>query len=106
MQYDSMRREEAKLRRGEVDRKTGGNQTWKKPDPTGNAAISIAMKSNANRIKAIEDAAHAAGDEIYPWLMKCVTRGETWERLGPPCGRAQFYRARRLFYLELDARLA
>lgn len=97
---------EKKLRRGEVDRPEGGNQTWKQPDPTGNAAIGIAMKSNAHRIKAIEEAAHAAGPEIYTWLMRCVTRGETWEKMRPPCGHAQFYAARRRFYVELDARLA
>ena len=104
-QYDSMRRAEARLRRGEIDRESKGNQGWKQPDPTGNAAIGIAMRSYAQRIKAIEDSAHAAGDEIYPWLMKCVTRGETYEHLGPPCGRAQFYHARRRFYVELDARI-
>lgn len=104
-QYDQMRREEAKLRHGETDRKEGGNQTWRQPDPTGNAAIGIAMKSNARKIKAIEDSARAAGPEIYRWLMRCVTRGETFEKMGPPCGRAQFYAARRRFFIELDARL-
>lgn len=100
-----MRREEAKLRRGETDRKEGGNQTWRQPDPTGNAAIGIAMKSNAGKIRAIEDSARAAAPEFYAQMLKCVTRGETWERLGPPCGRAQFYAARRLFFIELNARM-
>lgn len=100
-----MVREEKKLRRGEIDRAEGGNAQWRQPDPTGNAAIGIAMKSNAGRIKAIEDAARAAGPEIYRWLMRCVTRGETFEKLGPPCGRAQFYAARRRFFVELDARI-
>ena len=105
-QYDAMIREEAKLRRGEVDRPEGGNQAWRKPDPTGNAAMLVAMKSNMPRIRAIEEAARAAGAEIYSWLMRCVTRGETYEQLGPPCGQAQFYRARRRFYIELDRRIA
>ena len=100
-----MVRAEKKLRRGEVDRQNSGNQTWKQPDPTGNAAICIAMKSQAHKIKAIEEAARAAGPEIYTWLLRCVTRGEVWEKLGPPCGRAQFYAARRRFYAELDARI-
>lgn len=104
-QYDAMRKEEAKLRRGEVDRPEGGNQTWKQPDPTGNAAVGIAVRSNAHKIKAIEDSAKAAGPEIYKYLMRCVTRGETFEKMMPPCGRSQFYRARRQFYVELDARL-
>ena len=104
-QYDAMIRAERKLRRGEVDRQSSGNQTWRQPDPTGNAAIGIAMKSNAHRIKAIEESVQAAGPEIYAWLLRCVTRGETWEKLGPPCGRAQFYRAHRRFFAELDARI-
>lgn len=104
-QYDAMRKEEAKLRRGEIDRKEGVNGGWRQPDPTGNAAIGIALRSNAHKIRAIEEAAKAAGPEIYSWLLRCVTRGETFERLGPPCGRAQFYAARRAFYIELDWRI-
>ena len=100
-----MRKAEAKLRRGEIDRKEGGNKGWRQPDPTGNAAICIAIKSNAHRIRAIEEAARAAGGELYEPLMRCVTRGETYEKLEPPCGRAQFFAARRLFFIELDARL-
>lgn len=57
------------------------------------------------KICAIEDAARAAGGDIYAWLMRCVTRGETWEKMNPPCGRSQFYKARRLFYIELNKRL-
>ena len=101
-----MVREEKKLRRGEIDRTGSGNQTWRQPDPTGNAAIGIAMKSNAGRIRAIEEAAQAAGPGIYVYLLRCVTRGGTFEELGPPCGRAQFYTARQRFYVELDARLS
>ena len=104
-QYDALRREEAKLRRGEVDRPEHGNQGWKQPDPTGNTAVGIAVRSNAHKIKAIEDSAKIAGPEIYKYLLRCVTRGETYETLVPPCGRAQFYNARRLFFVELDARL-
>lgn len=100
-----MRRDEAKLRRGEIDRKEGGNQAWRKPDPTGNAAVGIAVKSNAAKIRAIEESARAAAPGYYEPMLKCVTRGETWEKLGPPCGRAQFYAARRLFYIELHARI-
>lgn len=105
-QYDSMIKAERKLRRGEIDRPEGGNQTWRQPDPTGNAAIGIAMKSNAHKIKAIEESVQAAGPEIYTWLLRNVTRGETYEQLHPPCGRAQFYAAHRRFFAELDARIA
>ena len=100
-----MRREEAKLRRGEIDRTDAGNKTWRQPDPTGNAAIGIAMKSKADKIRAIEEAARVAAPEFCTQLMRCVTRGETWEKIGPPCGRAQFYAARRVFFVELDTRI-
>lgn len=105
-QYDSMKKQEAKLRRGEIDRREGGNRTWRQSDPTGNAAIGIAMRSKADKIRAIEDAAHAAAPGFYTQMMKCVTRGETFERLDPPCGRGQFYAARRKFFVELDQRVA
>ena len=105
MQYDAMVKAEKALRRGEVDRQGSGNQTWRQSDPTGNAAIGIAMRSNAHRIRAIEEAVTAAGPGIYTWLLRNVTRGETYEKLGPPCGRVQFYAARRRFYMELDTRL-
>ena len=100
-----MRAEERKLRRGEIDRTEQGNGVWRQSDPTGNAAIGVAMKSKAHKIRAIEESARAAGPGIYAPLMKCVTRGETFEELDPPCGRAQFYAARRRFYIELDARI-
>ena len=105
-QYDAMVKAEKALRRGEVDRAEGGNRSWRRPDPTGNAAIGIAMKSNAHRIKAIEEAAQVAAPGLYAWLLRNVTRGETYEKLNPPCGRAQFYAAHRRFFMELDARLA
>lgn len=103
-QYDAMRRQEAKLRRGEIDR-TADSGAWRQSDPTGNAAIGIAMRSRADKIRAIEDAARAAAPGMYAEMMRCVTRGETWERLHPPCGRGQFYAARRRFFIELDARI-
>ena len=105
MQYDAMIEGEKKLRRGEIERAEGGNQTWRQPDPTGNAAIGIAMKSNAGRIKAIEDATRAAGPGIYRWLLIAVTTGKKYEDMDVPCGRAQFYAARRRFFVELDARI-
>lgn len=106
LQYDEMIKAEKKLRRGEVDRVESGNQTWKRPDPTGNAAINIAIKSNAPKIRAIEESVQAAGPEIYTWLLRHVTRGETYEQLNPPCGRAQFYRAHQRFFMELDRRVS
>lgn len=104
-QYDSMVKAEAKLRNGEIDRKEGGNRAWRQSDPTGNAAVRIAMASKADRIRAIEESAKAAGEGIVRELMLHVTRGIQYDKLNPPCGRAQFYRARRRFYIELDKRV-
>jgi len=102
-QYDELCHAEAKLRRGEVDRSSSGS--WSRPDPTGNAAVGNVVRSREAKIRAIEEAARAAGTELYPWLMRCVVRGESFESVHPPCGRAQFHRIRRLFFIELDKRL-
>lgn len=106
MQYDEMLEREAKLRRGEFDRTARGNGGWSKPDPTGNAAIFIASMSKADKIRAIEDSARAAGPGIYLELMRNVTQGTKYEDMPVPCGRAQFYAARRRFFIELDGRIA
>ena len=107
LQYDEMVENEKRLRRGEVDRKGKGNVAWKKPDPTGNTAISIAVRSNAEKIRAIEEAARAAGPGMYRSIMRNVTQGERYSTMvpKPPCGQPQFYRARQLFFVELDRRL-
>lgn len=105
-QYDSMKKQEAKLRRGEIDRKAGGNRAWRQSDPTGNAAIGIALRSKAEKIRAIEEAARTAAPGLYVEMLKCVTRGESYEKLKPPCGRGQFYAMRRQFFVELDRRIA
>ena len=107
LQYDTMVEAEKKLRRGEVDRAGKGNAAWKKPDPTGNAAIGIVVRSKAEKIRAIEEAAKVAGPGMYRFIMRNVTKGERYDMMTPkpPCGRGQFYNARRLFFVELDRRL-
>ena len=99
-QYDELHEKAAKLKRGELDRagRLGG-------DPTGETAIDRTMRDPERKIRAIEEAARSAGADLYPWLMRCVTRGEKHEHMHPPIGRAQFYQLRRLFFLELDKRL-
>lgn len=106
-QYDAMIAAEKRLRNGETDRKGGRSGKWKQTDPTGNAAVDIACRSLAPRIRAIEDSARAAcgEDALWKYIMRCVTRGETWEMMAPPCGRRQFYAMRRRFFIELDARV-
>jgi hypothetical protein len=40
---------------------------------------------------------------MYPYILKAVTQGFTWERLTDcPCGRSYFYRLRRKFFYLLS----
>ena len=40
---------------------------------------------------------------MYPYLLKAVTQGFTWERLPDcPCGRRKFYELRRKFFFTLS----
>lgn len=40
---------------------------------------------------------------MYPYILKAVTQGFTWERLPDcPCGRRQFYELRRKFFFMLS----
>ncbi len=40
---------------------------------------------------------------MYPYLLKAVTQGFTWEHLPDcPCGRRQFYELRRKFFFMLS----
>lgn len=104
-QYDWMKRQEKKLRAGEVDRVESGNDVWHKKDPTGNAAIGLITKSYAPKIKAIEDAARAADPLLWKYILRSACRGESWEKMQPPCGRRQFHIRRRMFFAELDKRV-
>ena len=54
-----------------------------------------------------EEAAKVAGPGMYRFIMRNVTKGERYDTMipKPPCGRGQFYNARRLFFVELDRRL-
>lgn len=104
-QYDWMRRQERKLRMGEIDRKDTGNEIWRQKDPTGNAAIAMISRSYAPKIRAIEEAAKAAGGCLWEYILRNVARGETWERMAVPCGRRQFHAKRRCFFAELDKRI-
>lgn len=104
-QYDAMRRAEERIQRGEYDRKPSKNGKWRQSDPTGNEAVSRIERSFAPRIRAIEEAAKEAGADLWRFVLRSVARGETYERMGPPCGRRQFYQMRRRFFIELDSRV-
>jgi len=58
-------------------------------------------KGQARRA-AIEEAARRAGVGLEKYLLRNVVDGVPWEELPVPCGRRQFYDARRRFFAELD----
>lgn len=65
------------------------------------AAVLADLEKN---IQTVERACRAAGKELYPWLLRAVTQGDTYVQLqtmhGIPCGRDMFYsRYRKFFWL-------
>ena len=54
------------------------------------------------KVAAIERAAMIAAPEYCRELLKNVTGDMSWEVIQPPCGRVQFYAARRRFFAALD----
>ena len=68
-------------------------------DPTSKRAIK-ALKL-ADDVREIEQAAAEADTQLYPFIMANVTQKATFEDLRPPCGRRQFFEARRKFYYNL-----
>lgn len=106
--YDECRRKAAAIRRGEpVDapRSRRGNTAWRKPDPTGEAAVRLAGDRYARRVKIIEDSAKAADPSLWRYLISNVCRGVAFQYLNAPCSRPYFTGAKRRFFAELDERL-
>ena len=106
-QYRAMKRALEYARQGIVDRRRPSG-AWRRPDPTGNAAINIAAMPEARRVRLIEQSAAAVAEPVVAEaILKSVTDGIPYEKLRrcPPCGRNQFYVLCLLFYIELDARL-
>lgn len=104
-QYDELKRRETRFRLGDVDRRPGNGGGIGHGDPTGSEAIRMASSPYAWKIAAIEQAAVTASPELCKWILKSVTEGVPLERLQPPCGKNQFYAARRRFFIELDSRM-
>ena len=77
-------------------------------DPTQRDAIRIsALMDN---IRMIERTAEDAGGDLAAWLLYAVTTERATyqfmrERRGMPCGRRQYYEARRKFYYLLSKRI-
>ena len=68
--------------------------------PVENAAIRIEVLKR--RIKSVEQASIATDPDIYPWILKCVTKGIGYDGLDVPCSRDYFYSRYRKFFWHLD----
>lgn len=72
--------------------------------PRGNNASDPARNNSIRRdglikdCEMIEQAAIEANAELYPYIMDNVTRDVQLWKLKPPCGKNQFYKARRKFF--------
>ena len=105
-QYDRYKEKLEAMRRGEVDRISKGNGVWHgRSDPVASEAQRLADCFEARRVRAIEQAAVAADPQLCKYILVNVTRNKRFEELGVPCGRNQFFEARRRFFAELDDRL-
>ena len=106
-QYRAMKRTLERARQGIVDRRRS-SAAWRRPDPTGNAAVNIAAMPEQRRVRLIEQAANAVAEPVVAAaILKSVTEDVPYDKLRnrPPCGRRQFYVLVQLFFIELDALL-
>lgn len=101
--YDEYKAADRRWRNGEYDRIAIGNAHGKNhSDPTANEALRRTASPSAWKIAAIEQAALLVAPGFGKELLKNVTGDMTWEVIQPPCGRAQFYAARREFFIALS----
>ena len=106
-QYRAMKRTLEYARQGIVHRRRPSG-AWRRPDPTGNAAINIAAMPEQRRVRIIEQSAAAVAEPaVASAILKSVTEDVPYDKLWnrPPCGRRQFYVLVQLFFIELDGRL-
>ena len=106
-QYPGYVRRIRRVRAGIVDRPGRKSGAWKRPDPTGNAAASIADACAwmDARVKLIDDCARRAAPEaVAEGIVESVTLGRAYDRLRHrvPCGKNQFYDYRLGFFILLD----
>ena len=59
-------------------------------------------KKLSRDIHLIEKTAQEAVGELFPFLLKNVTEDISYEHMGVPCGRRQFYFMRRKFFCLLN----
>lgn len=56
----------------------------------------------AERARAIETAAKAAGGNMWPYIIQSVSYERGFDRIMPPCGENKFHAIRRQFFVELN----
>lgn len=82
---------------------TGMPRSGGQSDPTARAVERRERLREDTR--AIEQAAIQADAELYPYILRNVTDGVSFEVLRCPCGINQFYLARRKFFWVLAGNL-
>ena len=65
-------------------------------NPTEKKALRIAQLKRDTEL--IEQTAMEADAEIYPWILKNVTSGVSYEYMDVPISRTKFYDSRRYFF--------
>lgn len=77
-----------------------GSHGGKIGDSTGSLAIKrVELKK---KCETIEQAAAEANSFIAKWIIESVTTGIAYSYLNVPCGRRQFYEARKKFFFLLS----
>lgn len=103
-QYQEYRRKAARQRAGLVDRSNVSSAgPWHRPDPTGEAAVSLAGYLAERRVNMIEESVREVAEEaLERALLLSVTESVPYDVLHPPCGCRQFYALRLRFFIALD----
>ena len=65
-------------------------------------AIALKRAEVSEKCSLVEQSAIEAAPEIYEYIIKNVTQGILYEYMSVPCGRRQFYTARRKFFYILS----
>ena len=100
--YDEYKASERKWRAGEYDRVKTGNAAGRgHSDPTAAEGLRLASNPYTWKIAAINHAAIAADAALSPYILKNVTADMRYENMPVPCGRNQFFAARRRFFEQL-----
>ena len=100
--YDEFKAAERKWRVGEYDRvKSGNTAGYGHSDPTAGEAVRLASNPYTWKIAAINHAAITADAVLSPYILKNVTCDTRFENMPVPCGRNQFFAARRRFFEQL-----